>query len=190
MMETIAERVEESTNDEVLVKFGKVAFSVPKVNVGAGVGEGSGRVADRTTVLFEKKDAVVDVIAVVHGNVAIDRFRAPKLRRHVDNKGMGNRTKRKMVVKIGNAGGRQGGERHSHERVDVSRRKRWKSSEDRDRGKRRRVIVLVSDEEGAKRNERRDFLSARNEERRRDEFERVSGTSKKFGVGEYGGSGS
>jgi hypothetical protein len=92
-----------------------------------------------------------------------------------------------MVVKIGNAGGRQGGKRNrenSHERVDASRRKRWKSSEDRNRGKRRRVIVLINDEEGAKGNERRDFLSARNEERRRDEFERVSGTSKKFGVGE------
>jgi hypothetical protein len=75
-------------------------------------------------VLLKKKDAIVDTIAVVHGNVAIDRLRAPELRGDVDDERMSNRARIKMIIKRGDAGSRQEGEwerRRNNDRVDASR---------------------------------------------------------------------
>lgn len=78
-------RVKGRANNKVFREFGEITFAIPKVNVGASVGERRGRMADRMTdrmtVLLEKgEDAIFDVIAVIHGDTTVDRVRAPKLR--------------------------------------------------------------------------------------------------------------
>jgi hypothetical protein len=117
-------RVNSRTDNKVLGEFGKVLSAVPKVKIGAIVGERGRGMTNRTAVLLKKKDAIVDIVAVVHGNVAIDRLRAPDLRGDVDDERMSNRARIKMIIKIGDAGGRQGGEwerRRNNDRVDASR---------------------------------------------------------------------
>jgi hypothetical protein len=95
------------------------------VKVGAIVGERGRGMTNRSAVLFKNKDAIVDIVAVVHGNVAIDRLRAPELRGNVDDERMSNRARIKMIIKIGDAGGRQDGKwderRRNNDRVDASR---------------------------------------------------------------------
>jgi hypothetical protein len=99
---------------------------------------------------------------------------------------MSNRARIKMIIKIGDAGGRQEGKwkrRRNNDRVDASRggRKVWK---ERRRGKRRRGIGVIISRKGTKRNEGRDFLGARNKGRGRNEVKRLGGTSKEGGIGE------
>ena len=62
---------------------------LPDVNIGADVNEGCRWVTDCLAMLIELEDAVVDVVGAVHRNVAVDRLGAPKLGRHVDDKGTG-----------------------------------------------------------------------------------------------------
>jgi hypothetical protein len=120
-----------------------------------------------------------------NGNVSIDRLRAPELRGNVDDERMSNRTRTKMIIKIGDAGSRQGGEwerRCNNDRVDASRggRKVWK---ERRRGKRRRGIGVIIGRKGTKRNEGRDFLGARKKGRGINKVKRVGGTSKEGRIG-------
>jgi hypothetical protein len=179
-------RVNSRTDNKVLGEFGKVPSAVPKVKVGAIVGERCRGMTNRTAVLFKKKDAVVDVVAAVHGNAAIDRLWAPELRGDVDDQRMSNRARTKMIIKIDDAGGRQDGEwerRRNNDRVDASRggRKVWK---ERRMSKRRRGIGVIIGRKGTKRNEGRDFLGARNKGRGRNKVKRVGDTSKEGGTGE------
>jgi hypothetical protein len=117
-------RVDSRTDNKVLGEFGKVPSAVPKVKIGAIIGERGRGMTNRTAVLLKKKDAIVNIIAVVHGNAAIDRLRAPELRGDVDDERMSNRARIKMIIKIGDAGSRQEGKwerRRNNNRVDASR---------------------------------------------------------------------
>jgi hypothetical protein len=179
-------RVNSRTDNKVIGEFGEVPSAVPKVKIGAIVGERGRGMTNRTSVLLKKKDAIVNIVAVVHGNVAIDRLRAPELRGNVDDERRSNRARIKMIIKIGDAGGRENGEwerRRNNDRVDASRggRKVWK---ERRRGKRRRGIGVIIGRKGTKRNEGRDFLGARKKGRGRNKVKRVGGTSKEGGIGE------
>jgi hypothetical protein len=73
------------------------------VKVGVSVGERCRGMTNRTAVLFKKKDAIVDIVAAVHGNVAINRLPAPELRGDVDDERMSNGARMKMIIKIGDA---------------------------------------------------------------------------------------
>jgi hypothetical protein len=70
-------RVNSRTDNKVLGEFGKVPSAVPKVKVGVIVGKRCRGMTNRTAVLFKKKDAIVDIVAAVHGKVAIERLRTP-----------------------------------------------------------------------------------------------------------------
>ena len=74
-------------NDEVLGKFWKVSFTIPQVDVGADVGKRFRWVAEGSAELFELEDALVKVVAVIHGDIAVDRFGAPYLGWNIDDKG-------------------------------------------------------------------------------------------------------
>jgi hypothetical protein len=83
---------------EVLCKFGKVSLAVPYMDVGADVGERFRWVAEGFAKLLEFEDAVVNIIAVVHRNVTVNRLRAPDLGRNVDGKGTGCRTEERRGI--------------------------------------------------------------------------------------------
>jgi hypothetical protein len=87
-------------NDEVLFKFRKIAGTVPKVNVGANIGEG-----------FEFEDAVVNIVAIIHGNITINRLGTPYFRRYFDDKDRRGRQGRRQ-----SRSGREGKSRGEGER--------------------------------------------------------------------------
>ena len=78
-------------NDEVLGEFREVPVIVPKVDIGACVNERGRGVADCFPVLLKLKDAVVNVVAVVHWDVAVRRLGAPHLAWDVDYKSWDSR---------------------------------------------------------------------------------------------------
>lgn len=65
--------------DEVLVELWQVALALPKMDVSADVDKGFRGMADGLAKLLEFEYALVDVIAVVHWNVAVDGLGAPDL---------------------------------------------------------------------------------------------------------------
>ena len=58
------------------------------------VGEWNGRVADGFAITFKKEDTLVNVVTVLHKDVAIKGFRLPKLRRNGNDKDRSRRKKR------------------------------------------------------------------------------------------------
>ena len=83
--------VDVEADDEVLGKFRQIALTIPEMDIGADVNEGFRRVADGLPALLKFKDRVVDVVGVVHRDVAVNRLGSPKLGRHFDCKGIGAR---------------------------------------------------------------------------------------------------
>jgi hypothetical protein len=71
------------------------------MDVGAKIDKGNCRSADSFTVLFEKEDTVVDVIAVIQRYITINRFRSPNLRWDIDGKGVSGGNRRKSVRIVG-----------------------------------------------------------------------------------------
>ena len=55
------------------------------------VGEWNGRVADGFAITFKKKYTLINVVAVLHRDVATKGFRLPKLRRDGNDKDGGRR---------------------------------------------------------------------------------------------------
>jgi hypothetical protein len=98
-------------NDKVLFKFRKIASTVPKVNVGANIGEGFGRMTNGGTELFEFEDAVVNIVAIIHGNITINRLGTPYFRRYFDDKDRRGRQGRRQ-----SRSGREGKSRGEGER--------------------------------------------------------------------------
>jgi hypothetical protein len=96
-------------NNKILGEFIDVAVVVPQVDVGARIGEWCGRVTDGTTVLFEQEDALIDIVAAVHGNALIGRLGAPKFGRNSNDKRTGgaNRSRIIKVRKLGNSESRR-----------------------------------------------------------------------------------
>ena len=82
------------TNNKIFFEFRKVTLGIPEMNVRASAGEGGGRMADGFAVLFEKEHALIDVVTVIHRNVAISGFGSPKLRRNFNDKDMSGRKER------------------------------------------------------------------------------------------------
>jgi hypothetical protein len=76
---------------EIFGEFREIACAIPEVDVSASVFERFGGVANGFAVLREEEDAVIDVVGVVHVDVAVDGFGAPDLRGNVDHKQTGSR---------------------------------------------------------------------------------------------------
>jgi hypothetical protein len=89
-------------DDEVLLEFWEIALAVPKMNIGANIDEGFGRVADGITELLKFEDAVVDVVAVVHRNITVDGLGPPNFGRYFDHEStrarLGKRQRRSIIV--------------------------------------------------------------------------------------------
>ena len=94
-------RVDIESNDKVLFKLGQVALALPDVDVGTNIDEGLGWMANCSTELFKFEDAVVKVVAVVHGYVAVGGLGTPNLGWNIDDKGIGTREKVRHGVRIG-----------------------------------------------------------------------------------------
>jgi hypothetical protein len=73
-------------DNEVLVEFRQVAFALPNVDVGSDINERLGRMADGFAKLLEFKYAVINVVAVINRNVAVDGLGAPDFWRNFDHK--------------------------------------------------------------------------------------------------------
>jgi hypothetical protein len=82
------------TNNEILVKFRKVTLAFSEMDVRASVGEGNRRVADGFTVTFKKEHTLINVVTVLHRDIAVKGFRSPKLRRNGNDKNRGRRKNR------------------------------------------------------------------------------------------------
>ena len=76
------------------------------MDVGSDVREWFWGMTDRPTELFKFEDAVIDVVAVVHRNVAVDWLRAPEVWRNIDDKSTGtgaqgwDRIRIRVVVRV------------------------------------------------------------------------------------------
>jgi hypothetical protein len=86
-------------NNKILGELVDIAVVVPQVDVGARIGEWCRRMTDGTTVLFKEEYALIDVVAVVHGNVLIGRLGAPKFGRNSNDKRAGG-TNRSRIVEV------------------------------------------------------------------------------------------
>ena len=64
-------------NDKILGKLKRVAGLIPEMYVGTWIGERGGRDADCFSKFFKEKYRFVNVITVVHGDIAVSRFGAP-----------------------------------------------------------------------------------------------------------------
>jgi hypothetical protein len=71
-------------DDEVLGEFREVTFLFPDMYVGADIDERFWRVANSFPILLEFEYALVDVVAIVHRNVFVNRLWAPDFRRDFD----------------------------------------------------------------------------------------------------------
>ena len=87
-------RIGISTDNEILVKFRKVTLAIPEMDVRASFGEGNGRVADGFAVTFKNEHTLINVVTVLHRDIAIKRFRSPKLRRNENDIDRGRRKNR------------------------------------------------------------------------------------------------
>jgi hypothetical protein len=87
-----------SPDEEVLGKFRKVARAIPYMNVSSDVGERFRRMAEGFAKLFEFKNGLVDVVAVVEWDVSVDGLGAPYFRGNVDGEGTGSRAERRQGV--------------------------------------------------------------------------------------------
>jgi hypothetical protein len=79
-------RVDVGVNDKILFKFREVTLSIPKVNISTGVREWGWWMANSFAITLEEEDALVNIVAVVHRNVAVSRFGAPHFGRNIDDK--------------------------------------------------------------------------------------------------------
>ena len=93
------------SDDKVLVEFREVSVKHPCVDVGTVVDKGLWGSAYGFAILLEFKDAVVNVVAVVHGNVAVQWLRAPYLGRNIDDKGRQGKVVRRGKVRGAKGGG-------------------------------------------------------------------------------------
>lgn len=92
------------TDAEIFLEFRKVALTVPYMNISADVEEGCGGMANGFTKLLELEDTLVNVIAVIHCDIAVDRLRTPYFGWNIDGEGTGSRLgkrSRKIGVGIG-----------------------------------------------------------------------------------------
>jgi hypothetical protein len=144
-------------NDKVLIELGKIAVAFPDMNIGADVNEGLGWMTEGFAELFKLKYTLIDVVAVVHGNVTVDGFRAPDLGRNFNDEGVrsrrgrrdtrgrreSRRRNRQRVVGGGRSGGRVDSTLEETEGGIVSRRgKMWNGRGDgENRGGRRRKQI-------------------------------------------------
>jgi hypothetical protein len=76
------------TDNEVFVELRQVTLTLPEMDVGADIDKRFGRVADGLAKLFKFKDALIDVIAIIHWNIAVNGLGAPDLRRNLDHQGV------------------------------------------------------------------------------------------------------
>ena len=72
-------------NNKGLGKLGEIAFAFPYMDIGADVDEMFWRVVDGFPKLLEFKDALVNVVRLVHWDLFIDRLGLPDLRRYFDD---------------------------------------------------------------------------------------------------------
>jgi hypothetical protein len=78
-------------DNKVLGEFREIAVTLPDMNIGTDVDEGFRWVADSLPKLFEFKDALVKIVAVVHRDVLVGRLGTPNLGWDIDNKRAGGR---------------------------------------------------------------------------------------------------
>ena len=72
-------------DDKVLGKFREVTLALPDMlDIGADVDEGFRRVVDDFAELFKLKDALIDVVGVIHGNILVNGLGSPNLRQYFD----------------------------------------------------------------------------------------------------------
>jgi hypothetical protein len=64
-------------DNEILREFSGVTGLIPEVDIGTGIDERDEGLVDSTTVTFEEENGIVNVIAVIEGNVAIIWFWSP-----------------------------------------------------------------------------------------------------------------
>jgi hypothetical protein len=67
------------------------------MDVGAGIGKRCRRVTDSPTVLFEEEYTLIDVVAVIHGDVLIGRLGAPEFGRNSNDKGAGGARQSRVI---------------------------------------------------------------------------------------------
>ena len=77
-------RIGISTDNEILFKFREVMLAIPEMDV-----------ADCFAVTFKKEHTLIDVVTVLHRDVAIKRFGSPQLRRNGNDKDRGGRKNRR-----------------------------------------------------------------------------------------------
>ena len=83
-----------------LFQFRKVTLAIPEMDVRTSVGERGGRMTGGFAVLFKKEYVLVNVVTVIHRNVAIGRFESPKLRRNFNAKDMSGRKEARRTKEI------------------------------------------------------------------------------------------
>jgi hypothetical protein len=99
-------------DDTVLLEFRKVAGAVPNMDVGAGIEEGFRRMTNDSTKLFEFKDTVVNIVAIIERDVTINRFRTPYFGWNFDDKSRSGGQGRRQNSRSGREGQSRGeGER-------------------------------------------------------------------------------
>jgi hypothetical protein len=78
-------------NNEVFLEFGLVTVGVPKMDIGALVQVGDRGAAEGAAVAFKQENALIQVVAIVDGNVSVNRLGPPNLGWDVDDKQVSQR---------------------------------------------------------------------------------------------------
>ena len=82
---TAGGKVDVVTDADMLFKFGRITSGIPETNIGTSRLESGRKTADRIAMLSENEQIVVDVVAVIQGDIAVGWFRPPDLRRNVNH---------------------------------------------------------------------------------------------------------
>jgi hypothetical protein len=72
---------------KVCCEFREIPFVVPLVDIGSVIDKRCRGVTDCFTILFKLKNTIINVVAVVHGDITIHGFGAPNLWWDVNHKG-------------------------------------------------------------------------------------------------------
>jgi hypothetical protein len=73
------------TKNEIFVKFGEVTSTIPNMDVSADVDKRFRWMANGGAKLFKFKNAIVDIVAIIHGDITVDGLGAPDFGRYLNN---------------------------------------------------------------------------------------------------------